>query len=353
MRIGTRGSALALWQAHTVARLIADRGGPRCEIVVIRTSGDERAGPPDAPEMGRTGGDGAAAAGPEANVKRMFVKEIEDALLEGRVDLAVHSSKDLPADLPDGLAIGAAIARDDPRDVLLCAGATGVRDLRTLRAAVGQAPRIGTSSVRRAAQLRALFPHATFSPIRGNVDTRLRKLDAGDCDLLVLAAAGLDRLGLGAAFTAHLPPEVCVPAPGQGIVAIEVARGGLRRGRRMARAHRRRRCRDRAHRGTRGRAGARRRLPDAARRPGDAGRTVAVGQRRGRVGGRTHGRAGDGTRVSRRSLRRRRGRAGDEAPGPRRGRRPRRGPRGRVTRERAGNPRARVQSPGCCGDSSI
>ena len=225
MRIGTRGSALALWQAHTVARLIADSGGPRCEIVVIRTSGDERAAPPDAPPVARTGGAEAATAAPEANVKRMFVKEIEEALIEGHVELAVHSAKDLPADLPDGLAIGAAIARGDPRDVLLRAGASGAHDLRTLKAAVGEAPRIGTSSVRRAAQLRALFPRATFSPIRGNVDTRLRKLDAGDCDLLVLAAAGLDRLGLGARVTAHLPPEVCVPAPGQGIVAIEVSRG--------------------------------------------------------------------------------------------------------------------------------
>jgi hydroxymethylbilane synthase len=215
MKIGTRGSALALWQAQAVARSIADTGGPACDIVIIRTAGDEPGGPPDSPSPSGTSG--------TLNVKRMFVKEIEDALLDGRVDLAVHSAKDLPAHLPDGLLIGAALAREDPRDTLLLPAGAGGGDLAALRAALGDAPRIGTSSVRRAAALRSLFPQATFTGIRGNVDTRLRKLDAGDCDVLVLAGAGLKRLNLEARISAYLPVETCVPAPGQGIVAVEIA----------------------------------------------------------------------------------------------------------------------------------
>ncbi len=211
MKIGTRGSALALWQARTVARLIGETGGPQCEIVTIRTSGDEGSGPPEAP-----------ATSGVLNVKSMFVKEIEDALIDGRVDLAVHSSKDLPAHLPENLVIGAALERADPRDALLLAAGRTARDFGDLRDAVGDAPRIGTSSVRRSAQLRAIFPRATFLPIRGNVETRLRKLDAHDCDVLVLAAAGLKRLGLEERISAYMPIDVCVPAPGQGIIAIEI-----------------------------------------------------------------------------------------------------------------------------------
>lgn len=211
MKIGTRGSALALWQARTVARLIGETGGPQCEIVTIRTSGDEGSGPPEAP-----------ATSDVLNIKSMFVKEIEDALIDGRVDLAVHSSKDLPAQLPENLVIGAALERADPRDALLLAKGSTTRDFADLRDAVGDAPRIGTSSVRRSAQLRAIFPRATFLPIRGNVETRLRKLDAHNCDVLVLAAAGLKRLGLEDRISAYLPIDVCVPAPGQGIIAIEI-----------------------------------------------------------------------------------------------------------------------------------
>ena len=218
MKIGTRGSALALWQARAVADLIATTGGPPCEIVIIRTSGDEAAGPPDSP--GRT-----PDVPERVNVKRMFVKEIEEALLDGRVDLAVHSSKDLPASLPDGLVIAAALARDDPHDTLLLPAGSGVCDFAAIGKQLGDAPRIGTSSVRRSAQLGAVFPNASFSPIRGNVDTRLRKLDAGDCDVLVLAAAGLKRLALEQRVSAFLPIDVCVPAPGQGIVAVEIASG--------------------------------------------------------------------------------------------------------------------------------
>ena len=244
MRIGTRGSALALWQARTVARLIASTGGPACEIVVIRTSGDESAGPPDAPRQApcpsarglQTSTQCTQAA---MNVKRLFVKEIEDALLDGRVDLAVHSSKDLPAELPDGLRIAAALEREDPRDALvLPSAAYGARP----RRGGGGAGRSRRASARAACAARRScarrFPGATFIPIRGNVDTRLRKLDAGECDVLVLAAAGLKRLGLEARISALLPVDVCVPAPGQGIVAVEIADGARRpiagRGRRAS-----------------------------------------------------------------------------------------------------------------------
>ena len=226
MRIASRGSALALWQARAVARRIEQTGGPVCEIVVIRTSGDEPSGPPDPP----------LPAESPPNVKRMFVKEIEEALLEGRADLAVHSCKDLPATLPDGLIIAAALEREDPRDALVLASATKCDDPGAVRAAVGDAPRIGTSSVRRIAQLRTMFPDATFNAIRGNVDTRLRKLDAGACDALVLAAAGLKRLDLAARVSTYLPIEVCVPAPGQGIVAVEVAAAADSRVRNVASA---------------------------------------------------------------------------------------------------------------------
>jgi hydroxymethylbilane synthase len=216
MRIGTRGSRLALWQAERVARLIADAGGPPTELVVIRTSGDERApsaSPPDAPRSG------------SGAVKRMFVKEIEDALVDGRIDLAVHSSKDLPAVLPGGLHIGAALTRADPRDAVVLPATAAVRGWSEVKATLAAPATIGTSSVRRVAALRGLFPKATFSPVRGNVDTRLRKLDEGQCGALVLAAAGLERLGLESRISAAIPIDVLVPAPGQGIIAIEIADG--------------------------------------------------------------------------------------------------------------------------------
>lgn len=209
LRIGTRGSPLALWQAQAVGRAIEQAGGPACEPVVIRTTGDRLATRP----LATVGG------------KRLFVKEIEDALLRGAVDLAAHSAKDLPADLPPGLAIGATLPREDPRDVLVAsvrgAAAAGGGAAR-LVAACGPAPRVGTGSVRRIAQLSRAFPGASFEPIRGNVETRLRKLDAGEYDLLVLAAAGLLRLGLANRISAPLEAADCMPAPGQGIVAVEL-----------------------------------------------------------------------------------------------------------------------------------
>ena len=224
MKIATRGSALALWQARTVARLIEEAGGSPAEIVIIRTSGDEASGPPDPPQPSAV----AAEADPIApsqplNVKRMFVKEIEEALLDGRADLAVHSCKDLPATLPEGLIIAAALHRQDPRDALVLPARLAVNGFDAVKATLGTSPRIGTSSVRRIAELRTIFPRATFEPIRGNVDTRLRKLDEAACDVLVLAAAGLERLEVTGRISAYLPLETCVPAPGQGIIAVELA----------------------------------------------------------------------------------------------------------------------------------
>jgi hydroxymethylbilane synthase len=232
LRLGTRGSQLALWQAHAVQAKLKAAGGPPCEIVVIKTSGDRLQ---DAP-LSDVGG------------KRLFVKEIEDALLRGEIDLAVHSSKDMPVVLPDGLRIGAVLPREDPLDavvlsVRLKAGATydssadvasvppayvasgfgrTISTIDDLVAALGQTPSIGTGSVRRVAQLTRLLPGARFAPIRGNLDTRLRKLDEGQHDALVLAAAGLKRLGFASRIGMTLPSAACLPAPGQGIVAVEI-----------------------------------------------------------------------------------------------------------------------------------
>lgn len=220
LRLGTRGSELALFQAHAVAALLRDRAQIASEIVVIRTSGDRLA----EATLSQIGG------------KRLFVKEIEDALLAGEVDLAVHSSKDMPAVLPDGLEVGAVLPREDPRDaVVLPQSAAAPASLDEAVRALGREPRIGTSSVRRIAQLTRLFPGARFLPVRGNLGTRLRKLDAGDFDALVLAAAGLRRLGSAARISATLPVEACVPAPGQGIIAIEIRSGDDRARQMLAR----------------------------------------------------------------------------------------------------------------------
>ena len=205
LRIGTRGSQLALWQARTVAALIEQHGND-VELVIIKTAGDRLQEAP----LSEVGG------------KRLFVKEIEDALLKGDVDLAVHSAKDMPAVLPDGLELAAVLPREDPRDALVLPGGAAAVDLADAVARIGNSPTIGTSSVRRIAQLATLLPRAQFAPIRGNVDRRLRKLDAGGFDALVLASAGMKRLGFGARISAPIPPADCVPAPGQGIVAIEI-----------------------------------------------------------------------------------------------------------------------------------
>jgi len=211
LRIGTRGSELALFQANAVAELLASHARIACDIVVIKTSGDRLA---DA-SLAQIGG------------KRLFVKEIEDALLAGEIDLAVHSSKDMPALLPGGLRVGAVLQREDPHDALVLPtvvpAPTGQpRPIQEVVSELGRAPRIGTSSIRRVAQLVRLFPDARFLPVRGNLGTRLRKLDSGEYDALVLAAAGLRRLGRADRITAMIPADVCVPAPGQGIIAIEI-----------------------------------------------------------------------------------------------------------------------------------
>jgi hydroxymethylbilane synthase len=228
LKIGTRGSELALFQAHAVADLLRARSGVECDIVIIKTSGDVLA---DAP-LSQIGG------------KRLFVKEIEDALLSGAIDVAVHSSKDMPALLPTGLEIGAVLPREDARDAMVLPdvrgagptaspgsssrGPANVEPLTSIDAVarrLGEAARIGTSSVRRIAQLRRLLPGATFEPVRGNLGTRLRKLDEGQFDALVLAAAGLRRLGQESRISALLPAAACVPAPGQGIIAVEIRSG--------------------------------------------------------------------------------------------------------------------------------
>jgi hydroxymethylbilane synthase len=211
LRIGTRGSELALVQANAVAELLARQAKVASDIVVIKTSGDRLA---DA-SLSQIGG------------KRLFVKEIEDALLAGEIDLAVHSSKDMPALLPDGLLVGAVLEREDPHDALvlptvLPAPTGEARSIHDVVSELGRTPRIGTSSIRRVAQLVRLFPGARFLPVRGNLGTRLRKLDAGEYDALVLAAAGLRRLGRADRITAMIPSDVCVPAPGQGIIAVEI-----------------------------------------------------------------------------------------------------------------------------------
>lgn len=206
LRLGTRGSQLALWQARAVAsRLETLR--QTVEVIVVSTVGDRLQ---QAPLSGAGG-------------KRLFVKDLEDALLRRDVDLAVHSAKDLPSDIPGGLTITATLPRDDPRDAIVMPAWHGGADVTQVLAVLagGAGRKVGTSSVRRIAQLSPQLPGAMFVPVRGNVDTRLRKLDAGEFDALVLACAGLRRLDLEARISAALPVTLCVPAPGQGIVVVE------------------------------------------------------------------------------------------------------------------------------------
>ena len=209
-RIGTRASPLARWQAEAVAGALARAGAPATELVLIRTSGDRLARRP----ISSAGG------------KRLFVKEIEEALVDGRVDLAVHSAKDLPVERLSGLKVQAVLPREDPRDAVVArrSFAHAGSDPDALFAP-DRAPRVGTGSVRRTAQLRHAYPHLDIAPIRGNVGTRLDKLEREGFDLLVLAAAGLVRLDLAARIAVRLPLDLCVPAPGQGIVCAEYRSG--------------------------------------------------------------------------------------------------------------------------------
>jgi hydroxymethylbilane synthase len=199
--VGTRGSPLALAQAkHVRDRLAAAHAlaAERIELEVIRTSGDIIRDRPLA----------------EAGGKGLFTKEIEEALLDGRVELAVHSAKDMPTVLPAGLAIAAVLPREDARDVFISRKAASLREL-------ARGATVGTASLRRQALVKRLRPDLAVAPMRGNVETRLRKLDAGEVDATLLALAGLKRLGLESAATAILPVEEFLPAVGQGIIAIE------------------------------------------------------------------------------------------------------------------------------------
>jgi hydroxymethylbilane synthase len=198
IRVGTRGSALALWQTNFVVdQLRVFYPEIKWSITVIKTQGDILLDRP----LFALGGRG------------LFVKEIEDALLEGTIDLAIHSLKDMPTTQPDGLAVMAIGEREDPRDALVAHAATPLDDTMPLC--------IGTSSLRRRAQLQAWQPRWNFADVRGNVHTRLAKLDSGDYDALVLAAAGLNRLGLPQRITRLLDTSDCLPAVGQGVLCAE------------------------------------------------------------------------------------------------------------------------------------
>lgn len=199
LTIGTRGSALALWQARHIAARLEDLG-QAARIEIIHTTGDRV----------------REVTLAKVGTKGMFTKEIEEALSSGAIDLAVHSLKDMPTELEDGFMLGAIPKREDARDALVGLKLDGLK----------KGARVGSSSLRRAAQLRAARPDLAIEDIRGNVDTRLRKLEEGRYDAIVLAAAGLKRLGLSERITEILPVETMCPAVGQGALAVEVRAGG-------------------------------------------------------------------------------------------------------------------------------
>ena len=197
--IATRESRLALWQAHHVRELLLQRFGATVELLGMTTRGDQILDR----TLAKVGGKG------------LFVKELENALEQGRAHLAVHSLKDVPMDLPPGFELAAVLEREDPRDAFVS----------SIAASLGELPRgakVGTSSLRRVVQLRALRPDLHIEPLRGNLDTRLRKLDEGQCDAIVLAAAGLKRLGLAGRIRALFEPEQMLPCAGQGALGLEV-----------------------------------------------------------------------------------------------------------------------------------
>ena len=210
LRIGTRGSQLALWQANHIAGLLRERSH-LVEIEIIKTTGDKIT-------------DVALA---KVGTKGMFTKEIEDALTENRVDLAVHSLKDLPTQLSPEFEIAAIPERQDSRDVFCSVHFNSIDQL-------PQKARIGTSSLRRQAQLKAIRPDLDIQPLRGNVDTRLRKLEENEYDAIILAAAGLNRLGKLTLVKEIVSPEVMCPAAGQGALAIEIRSGDAATGGHLA-----------------------------------------------------------------------------------------------------------------------
>jgi len=199
LTIGTRGSKLALWQAHWVkGELEGHHPGLTVKLSVIKTTGDKITDVP----LAQVGGKG------------LFVKEIEEALLSRRVDLAVHSMKDVPTAFPNGLGLVVTTAREDARDALLSPNHASID-------ALPHGARVGTASLRRQAQLLARRPDLAIFPLRGNLDTRLKKLTTGEYDAILLACAGLTRLGWGAGLTHPIPLEECLPAIGQGALGIE------------------------------------------------------------------------------------------------------------------------------------
>jgi len=202
LRIATRKSPLALWQAGHVARRLREaHPGLRVELVGMSTRGDKILDSP----LAKVGGKG------------LFVKELEQSLLDGSADLAVHSLKDVPVEFPAGLCLPVILAREDPRDAFVSPRYPHPDQLPS-------GARVGTSSLRRQCQLAARYPHLTLLNLRGNVNTRLAKLDTGDYDAIILAAAGLQRLGLENRITCQLEPELSLPAIGQGVIAIECRR---------------------------------------------------------------------------------------------------------------------------------
>lgn len=198
LRIGSRGSILARWQAEFVRKQLFQIAGVEAEIIIIKTSGDKMQQAP----LTQIGGKG------------IFIKELEEALLEETVDLAVHSVKDIPTETPSRLFFPAVCRRDDVRDCLVSNRGTTLVNLK-------QGARVGTSSLRRQAQLRHHRPDLDIRELRGNVDTRLRKVESGEYDAIVLSKAGLDRLGWSAKITEPLSTEISLPAVGQGAIAIE------------------------------------------------------------------------------------------------------------------------------------
>jgi len=206
LRIGTRASALALWQANHIADVLKRLAGIETELVRIRTTGDRL----QSASLARMN----EQIGAEAGTKGIFIKELQEALLAGTIDLAVHSMKDVPTETPPGLVLAAITRREDPRDCLIS------RQGGTLKTLPNGA-RIGTSSLRRQAQLRHHRPDADVVDLRGNVDTRLKKLDGGEFDSIVLAMAGVSRLGLANRVTQVLDEDVMLPAVGQGALGIE------------------------------------------------------------------------------------------------------------------------------------
>jgi hydroxymethylbilane synthase len=198
LRIGSRGSQLALWQANHISALLREQGH-EVELQIIKTTGDKIL-------------DVALA---KVGTKGMFTKEIEEALQEGHIDLAVHSMKDVPTELAPPFVLAATMEREDPRDAFLSVHHSGLAEL-------PHGAHIGTSSLRRQAQLKAMRPDLRISPLRGNVDTRIRKMESGEYDAIMLAAAGVKRLGLEQFVRERIAPEQMVPAVGQGALAIEV-----------------------------------------------------------------------------------------------------------------------------------